>query len=73
MIDVDKYMNLVPSVARTNHERSIWYGLIGEISNLNERVKVLEAERAGAGPATVTKPPTKKVTKKTAPKKGGEG
>jgi len=69
MIDKDKYMKLAEGVARTANERSLWYGLVGEVSNLFERVKVLEKNQVGTGPATVTKPPTKKKTTK---KKVGE-
>jgi len=64
MIDIDKYMKLASNVARTSDERSIWYGLVGEVSNLYDRVNKLESLLDG-GHATVTKPKAKKkVVKK---------
>lgn len=74
MIDTDKYMKLVEGIARTANERTFWYGLVGEMANLYERVKELESKQTvSMGPASANKPPTPKVVKKKPPtRKKGE-
>lgn len=75
MIDKDKLMKLVGDCAHTERERSLLYGMIGELEVSVGRIAVLEKcvqelmdNRVGTGPATVTK---KKTAKKTV-SKGGE-
>ena len=84
MIDVDKLIAQANDIGKTPRERDFFKGLVGEVGVLCNRVtetesvvavlinRVLDLESrcVGTGPATVTKPPTKKkVTKKP---KGGE-
>ena len=74
MIDKDKLMKLVGDCTHTEKERSLMYGIIGELSVHTERLAKLEKhveelleKQVGTGPATVTK-----KTTKTKVSKGGE-
>lgn len=69
MIDVDKLIAQANDIGKTPRERLFFKGLVGEVAVLCNRVTSLEAKCVGTGPATVTKPPTKKKATK---KKGGE-
>jgi hypothetical protein len=66
MIDREKLETMVVECCNTRPQRTAMFALIGELETLALRVKNLEAKCASK-PET-----TKKVTKKTAAKSGGE-
>ena len=68
MINVDKLIAQANDIGKTPRERDFFKGLVGEVGVLCNRVTELESKCVGTGPATVTKPPTKK---KTTQKKAG--
>jgi len=66
MIDREKLETMVVECCNTRPQRTMMLALIGEIETLTMRVNNMEAKCASK-PET-----TKKVTKKTAAKSGGE-
>ena len=63
MKNKDKLEACVMEACRSHKERTLMFGIIGELQTLHQRVTELETSREGSTP------PAPKVTKKVAAKK----